>query len=106
MNDSVVSKMLRFPAMEDMIERLPKDDLLVLSGFLSSCIDKSLETIITAAKALAESGDTASPNQKRIMVIRESADQVLRGKARMSTLINSRLRILKEAAISEEIDQT
>ena len=52
--------------MEDLIERLPKNDLLVLSGFLSSWTDEPIESIVKEAQELANQkyGDSVLADQK------------------------------------------
>ena len=96
-----------FPAMEELIGRMPLNDLLILSGFITTCLGVHTNALVTAATALTEqNGDAPGLNLRVISVIQDSGKSILGGTNRISRAIGKRLLDLQKISLLEGDDES
>lgn len=96
--------MVRLPAMEGLVGRLPAKDLLVLSGFIYACLETHAQLAFAATQQLARSrGGSPVADAELINTIEDSLKHILRGSGSLSATIRERFERLTEAEPDREI---
>ena len=101
------SRPIHFPAMETMISEMSVNELLVLSGFIHTCIESDINEMARIVEDFVSRDGEMTPNNADLLhIVQQSRDAILSKTHTILLAITKRLYRLREIGPAQSDGQT